>query len=177
MLSRRTLLACEALHQALKLYQRKNSVPDNLSEKPVALDSELLRLCADVGWPVQERAGSTVVPLDTSSDFQSAKICEEGERGIVAFVELCAGKVKKTSRTALALLLLNACRHVRLIRASAVASQGSEFAALENMEEFGLQREGHVSDFVKKENATMRQLKFAPFLLLRTGKSAPLVSK
>jgi hypothetical protein len=128
-LSKRIRLIGEALRQALELYQSKHVAPDNLSGKPVGTNTELLKLCAEAGWPVQERAGSTVVPLETSSDFQSAKICEEAERGIVAFVELCSGKVKKTSRTALALLLLNACRHVRLIRASAVGGQGSEFSA------------------------------------------------
>jgi hypothetical protein len=65
--------------------------------------------------------------------------------------------------------------HVDAMRAP--APEPFEFLFLQNAEEFGLQRERYVSDFIEEQGSFISQVEAADFLRDRSGKGSPFVAK
>ncbi len=56
-------------------------------------------------------------------------------------------------------------------------SKRGEIAALQDMQEFGLKRQGHVADFIQKQHPAMRLLKLTPASSFGTGKGPLFVAE
>jgi hypothetical protein len=89
-------------------------------------DRDLSRLCEEAGWPFAERAsGRVAVQLDVRDQFYQALMERTWAGGLRLWVEL-GNDVSDaaSSRFAVSVLLLSACRAVRMARAAATPVNG-----------------------------------------------------
>jgi hypothetical protein len=94
----------------------------------VTVNPDLRELCIKTGWNLaQRRSGEIFVELDVPGEFYQARVSKTGTNIIrVSVPMITAQLLSHSSKKAMALLLLRACRDVRMARASiGKDSQGS----------------------------------------------------
>jgi hypothetical protein len=113
---------CAGLRQGAALYYSNFSLAAPSSHSPPAPgDIDLPGLCSAAGWrPVERPGGQAAVALDVPGVFLQALIAPRKQGGLAVQVALeNAEGVPSVCRRALHVLLLSACRTVRMARALA----------------------------------------------------------
>ena len=90
-----------------------------------ATDLDLAGLCEQAGWPYTRRAnGQVTVPLEIRDAFHQALHSREGAVNRLSIPLAHPPSGRRTCRKAIEVLLLSACRLVRMARAVASAADG-----------------------------------------------------
>jgi hypothetical protein len=130
-LVRQVTEACEAFCEAVRAAAATSPlVTNSRAKRPILRDrsstvqrettTELRRLCEDAGWVCRERdGGQSAIPLDEPRAFCQARAYRSASGRIHLHVDLeAATPHSSASQQAIALLLLTACRVVRMARAA-----------------------------------------------------------
>ena len=114
--------ACAGLRQALELDSDTPAAPAPPQDRP-----DLARLCAETGWPFEERDGGTLsVELETAGIPLRASIQDEADGGLRLQAALLRTRtLGSPGRQAVATALLATSATVRMVRAYA-AEDGDE---------------------------------------------------
>ena len=116
----------EGFKQLCRVARSNNRKPVGLSGKHSpknpstgVVGSELGELCAKTGWKLaKRRSGDIFVELDVPGEFYQAKVWKASDNVVSVAVPLVTMQsLSQQSRRSMSLLLLSACRDVRMARA------------------------------------------------------------